>query len=722
VTDRSDWRYMLSQEVVDILEQVDAGIPEERRVVIAAATLPVAVKKHPLVADGRSARDMINLLFASDVAALAVDSEYRFSSDPVLLKARNREWNDIRAMEPLLVSVSALVTEPGVNAILSYVLDVRVPEVVVALGELLEMPVPLVAHHLKAELFTFWQLGLDPEFDQVYDTFVAAAALNMGIFHLPKRSAGDGTHETIEAEMAVAAKRDGRLSLLGQCRNYDISHRFAHCKEAMQRSFINHAPGTTFAPGQISYSGADADVTLRLYVAQQPDLLRSGLHAHLMTIEFPFTVANARVEWEGVAIDWRKARQFSKLCDEAARCLATKLSAYGICNPRSSPQVLAALAAIPELRAPLALLSRGNKVSADKENLKILREYHELPGLIMKYREYASFATVEWLAGMLKGADKRVHPAHGQLRSDTGRNGCSAPNLVGISKKVRPLVVAPPGRALVELDYGQIEVAVAAAEHADLAMIAAYNSEDVYVTMAQRFYASKLSVEAQAMSAADFRTDKARAKLRDDMKVFVLAVLYNMTAPTIAAKFKLSEPDAEAARRNFLAEFPRVRDGLAKTAEYGLARGYAYVRTGLRRRASQYERSWSRTRNAMLNTPIQGGAAIVFKKAVVALDRHFRHTTTKIILPIHDAVLIECDESDLAAVTLEAKAIMIAAMRATYPRIRPKVDANDVAPWCWNKDGAATSLDDYMAEADAALGGKDHARLGLAEPPTTGSL
>jgi DNA polymerase-1 len=145
---------------------------------------------------------------------------------------------------------------------------------------------------------------------------------------------------------------------------------------------------------------------------------------------------------------------------------------------------------------------------------------------------------------------------------------------------LRPVVVAPPGRALVELDYAQIEVGVAAAEHDDQDLIDAYNSGDVYASMAQRFYAAELTDVERNCPARDFK--QQRPDLRDRMKTFVLAVLYNIQPPAIAARFDISERQAAAERERFLDLYPRLKRRLAESADYGAVRGYAAVVSGLR--------------------------------------------------------------------------------------------------------------------------------------------
>ena len=325
----------------------------------------------------------------------------------------------------------------------------------------------------------------------------------------------------------------------------------------------------------------------------------------------------------------------------------------------------------------------------------MLQQIEPLDPMVMhlrRYRRYARMLADPLLAGRLIGSDGRLHPDHRHLGAGTGRSSCSSPNIVGITKTFRPIVVAPPGRAIVELDYAQIEVGICAAEHHDAALIAAFNSGDVYAAVAQQFYADRLSEEERLLPVSEFK--QRRPELRDRIKTFVLAVLYNMQAQAVADRFGISLAEAERQRAAFLDCYPAVRAAMSAAAADGRVRGYAAIVGGLRRHIA----GGSKAVNQLINTPVQGSAGVVFREAIVRLFQHFRGTGTKLILPVHDAVVIECDSAAIEIVTKEASQIMIAAVRKYYPAINPRVEANSSDHRCWNKDGRADSLDKFLED------------------------
>ncbi len=131
----------------------------------------------------------------------------------------------------------------------------------------------------------------------------------------------------------------------------------------------------------------------------------------------------------------------------------------------------------------------------------------------------------------------------------------------------------------------------------------------------------------------------------------------------------------------------------------GRLKGYANILGGIRRQISKGYFGAIQ----LINTPVQGAAAVAFRHSANLLDAHFCGTSTKLVLPIHDAVLFECDEGDVKSVGNEAAQIMIDAVRSYYPELQPRVDINDHDSSCWNKDGRSGSLQEFMADAGFKL-------------------
>src|SRR5262249_10926878 len=154
----------------------------------------------------------------------------------------------IRSIEPICVSLAALVE----GYVLRWVLDVRHPSVVVALEDVLRLRTPFLFHHVKAELFTFWSLGIDPDLPNLYDTYLAAACLNLGKHHKRARSAPSTRSpcEEIADEKDLEEAHAHLLSLVGQCQHYQLTYPFSESKDELRDAFLTQDLTDSLTPRQ----------------------------------------------------------------------------------------------------------------------------------------------------------------------------------------------------------------------------------------------------------------------------------------------------------------------------------------------------------------------------------------------------------------------------------------------------------------------------------------
>src|SRR5262249_5612256 len=136
------------------------------------------------------------------------------------------------------------------------------------------------------------------------------------------------------------------------------------------------------------------------------------------------------------------------------------------------------------------------------------------------HRYFQRLAADKLLAGELLSADGRQRCDLDQLRSASGRIASSRPNLIGLDKRLRPIVEAPEGWRLLELDYSQKEVGLAGAAWRDEQLVRQFNLGDSYAGVAQLFYKDQLTAVEKAMTSPEFK--KARPELRNNVKSLVL--------------------------------------------------------------------------------------------------------------------------------------------------------------------------------------------------------
>ena len=621
---------------------------------------PNLASVYDVTIDSREKADrFIELVGRLELGAIAFDTEFSFEGFGTILRS-GATWHDPKSTKPLLLSLAAWL--PRQERVIRCAWDLRSDAINAPLEKLFQLPVPFVAHHIQAELHTLWALGVDPEVNQVWDTLVAAKALDLGEIHTK------------------------RYNLLALCERYKIEHPFAATKEFMQNTFLGHADGSPFVDRQLSYAMSDAEVTLQVYLAQQNDVLKAGLGQHLTSVEFPFALANARMAWDGVGIDQKRVSDLRAGLDRAIEYYQSDLEAVGLQNPSSPRQVLRFLIA----RGHGDKLYKNGKQSTSDSVLESLEATDPQVTQIRRYRRYSSLRSDPMFSGELIGSDGRLHPNHRHFGAATGRSSCSAPNIVGISKTFRPVVVAPPGRVLVELDCAQIEVCIAAAVHGDIDLLEAANSEDVYSKMAQLFFAETLSQKERSMSAAEFKV--ARRDLRSQIKVFVLGIIFGMSEHGVADRFGVTLKEARIQLDAFFDRFPSIAQSMERAYVDGQVRGYSAMIGGLRRKIQP----GSQAKNQHINTPVQGAAGVVFRRAVADMYRHFRGSTVQLVLPIHDAVLLECNEPEVDQVAGEAAFIMKNAVRIYFPQLLPKVDFDLENVECWNKDGRTDSIQAFI--------------------------
>lgn len=688
-------------EAIDVVKRNKQPDPLELPLLpfVSSSALP----EIEYVRDADRANKIIESLNGLSKRAISLDTEYKFKRPSIKLnRQRKSGWNDIRSIVPLVLSFTVWFDQSdGSSGLLRYVFDLREEGIKNSIQKLLRFRVPFIFHNIKAELFTLWALGIEAPIPIIFDTFISASCIHLGHHHpralLEKKKDAVSEGEEIEAKGTASARRDHLLSLVGQCQHYGLEHPFSRQKDDLRNEFLNLAEGAVLTKQQIEYASSDAEWTMRLYAAQQSEIFRRGLSTHLFEIEFPYAVANAWVEWSGLYVSIEDLQKLKSGCENAFKHYAKKLNSHGITAPGSKIQFLSLMKSLGYDHLFQLRTKKGN-VSLTDAVLELLENNHETIRAFRLYKKYKRLSGEEWLSGILIGADKRIHPNHRQLGAMTGRNTCSAPNIVGIGKIFRPIVKAPPGKSILELDYGQIEVGVAAAEYQDEKLIQAYNTGDVYAVMAKEFYADKLTPQDLELDLGSFKSH--HPTLRDNMKTFVLAVIYNIMEQAIASKFGISIFEAKRQREKFLNLYPTLKCALEGSAIFGWYRGYASTITGLRREIHRHDRLTGWCNNYLRNTPIQGSAAVVFKRAMILLHREFRGTEVKIILTAYDAIVIECPPELIDVVEKKAASLMEHALRSFYPELIGKVEVNRTHPECWNKNGHFDSLDKFLLNPD----------------------
>jgi DNA polymerase-1 len=188
------------------------------------------------------------------------------------------------------------------------------------------------------------------------------------------------------------------------------------------------------------------------------------------------------------------------------------------------------------------------------------------------------------------------------------------------------------------------------------------------------------------------------------MKTCTLGIIYGLTPHALARYLDVPAVQSAGLLEQFLKMFPALQRALAGAADFGGVRGYATTVTGLRRhraRAPGPLSSWER--NWLTNHPVQGSAAVAFKAAGNRLDRLYRRYDAWLIIPMHDAFVVEAPRGALREVADLTARVLCEAVQEYFPTLRPRAEVNIDDPSCWNKDGHADALERWLVDPTYSL-------------------
>jgi DNA polymerase-1 len=429
-----------------------------------------------------------------------------------------------------------------------------------------------------------------------------------------------------------------------------------------------------------AYAAEDADVTLRLHAVMRPRLAAEpSLESVYRDIEMPLVPVLARMERSGVRIDVAELKRQS--AEHAKRLHAIEQEAHGIAGRAfnlDSPKQLQALL-FDELKLPALVKTPTGQPSTNEEALEAIADQHALPRLILEHRSLAKLKSTytDKLPESVNPRTGRVHTRYHQAGAATGRLSSSDPNLQNIpirtpeGRQIRRAFVAPAGRVILACDYSQIEL-----------RIMAHLSEDAGLL---RAFADGLDVHrATAAEVFGVPLDEVDADQRRAAKAINFGLIYGMSAFGLARQLGIERGQAQDYIGVYFARYPGVRAYMERTREQAREKGYVETVFGRRLHLAEI-----RSRNpaqragaerAAINAPMQGSAADIIKRAMVAVDAWAAAQADRIamLMQVHDELVFEVD----ADFVDEAKAAILARMEAAATLHVPlRVEAGVGTSW-----------------------------------------
>ena len=392
-----------------------------------------------------------------------------------------------------------------------------------------------------------------------------------------------------------------------------------------------------------------------------------GMTALYRDMENPLVTVLARMEAVGVAVDVAKLREISTRLTVQTEELGRRLQdlAGGPFNPNSPAQLARILFDERGLTPPK---KTKTGYSTDAATLEKLRdEWPEFIDALLEYRELEKLRGTYGEGLLAEVADDgRIHATFQQTVARTGRLSSENPNLHNIpvrterGREFRDAFVPAPDFQFLVADYNQIELRCIAHLAEDPGLIDAFTSgRDVHrATAAQVFGVDEKSVSADQRSYA---------------KMVSYGLAYGMEAFGLAQRLSVPVGEAQAILDAYFAAFPNVQAYMDRTVAEARDRGYTETLFGRRRPIPELLNANFRIRQAgerqAMNAGIQGLAADIFKVALVRIDQALRdaHATSRLVLQVHDEVLVEAHVSEKASVEASVLEIMRSAADLRVP-------------------------------------------------------
>ena len=408
------------------------------------------------------------------------------------------------------------------------------------------------------------------------------------------------------------------------------------------------------------YAAQRADCVLALHERLYPRIAADEkLRQVYEKIELPLLPVLARMERNGVLLDREKLEAQShelgkEILQKEKEAFAAAGQPFNLGSPKQIQEIL-----FERQKLPVKKKTPSGQPSTDEDSLAELALDHPLPRLILEHRALSKLKSTytDKLPRSINPATGRVHTTYSQTTAVTGRLSSNEPNLQNIpirtpaGRRIRECFIAPPGAKIVSADYSQIELRIMAHLSGDESLRRAFrDGEDVHrATAAEVFGVSPEKVDPDQRRIA---------------KVINFGLIYGMSSFGVAQNLGIDRGTAQSYIDRYFARYPGAKRYMDETRQR--AKEIGYVETVFGRRLWLPElKSGAPVRRqaaerAAINAPMQGTAADLIKLAMIAvqefLDRE--KLATKLIMQVHDELVLEVPAAEVPAVTSNVRELM----------------------------------------------------------------
>ena len=391
----------------------------------------------------------------------------------------------------------------------------------------------------------------------------------------------------------------------------------------------------------------------------------------LFDIEFPLVITLDKIERAGMHVsrerlDALHEEYTRRLEDIAARIYDMSGAHFNINSPKQLGDVLYGEKG---LNLPHGKKGKNGLYSTGIDELNRLKEYHPVIEEIIKYRELSKLDST-YAAGLVRSIrnDGRIHTTFTQAMTNTGRLSSTEPNLQNIpirsdeGSRLREAFTASEGCVLVDADYSQIELRLLASLSKDEIMCSAFNEgEDIHRRTAAKVFG--------------VNEDAVTHKMRSIAKTVNFSIIYGISDYGLATDLGIGYKEAGTLIKEYENQFPGIMKYLNGLKSDGEKNGYVETMFGRRRILSELKSQNRNVRNfgfrAAMNTPIQGTAADIIKIAMNRVNTALINELpdAKLVMQVHDELIVECSEKDAEKASEILKREMEAAAVLSVPLV-----------------------------------------------------
>ena len=396
------------------------------------------------------------------------------------------------------------------------------------------------------------------------------------------------------------------------------------------------------------------------------ELEKTGQKKLFDEIELPLARVLGEMELCGFSADVNGLKALSSELDTRIKSLESEIySLVGYEFNLNSPKQLG-VALFEKLGLPAKKKTKSG-YSTNAETLEKLRGTDPIISLILDYRQLSKLRST-YTEGLLKVADEkgRVHTTFTQTVTATGRLSSVEPNLQNIpvrtelGRELRRFFVAPQGKKLIDADYSQIELRLLACISGDQNMINAFqNGVDIHTVTASQVF----GVPPEAVTP----------EMRKSAKAVNFGIVYGISAFSLSEDLGVTRAEADDYIKSYFRTYPGIERYLSETVERAKREGYVTTLSGRRRSIPELTSGKGMLKKfgerVAMNSPIQGTAADIIKKAMIRVDRALQKAAldARLILQVHDELIVECSKKDVSAAAEILRREMEGVMQLAVP-------------------------------------------------------